>query len=76
MSHPPWAPVPECREDKLPLAPALRPLRADAKDKKGEFSKPMQQYRGTPRMAQQNHQLGDHGLVNRGDRRDSWRDRR
>jgi hypothetical protein len=52
-----WAPVPGCREVKLPLAPVLRPLRAAAKDKKGELSKPMQRYQGTPRVAQQNHQV-------------------
>jgi hypothetical protein len=40
-----------------PLAPVLRPLRAAVEDRKGEFSKPMQWYRGTPRMAQQNHQV-------------------
>jgi hypothetical protein len=57
MSHPPWAPAPGCREVEPPLAPVLRPLRAAAKDKKGELSKPMQRDRGTPRVAQQNHQV-------------------
>ena len=35
---------------------------AAAEDKEGEFSKPMQQYRGTPRMALQNHQVRRPGV--------------
>jgi hypothetical protein len=57
MSHPPWALVPRCREVESPLVPAPRLLRAAAEDREGEFSKQMQRYRGTPRVAQQNHQV-------------------
>jgi hypothetical protein len=34
MSHPPWAPVPGCREAKPPLAPVPRLLEATAEDRK------------------------------------------
>jgi hypothetical protein len=39
-----------------------------------KFSKPMQRYRGTPRVAQQI-KCGGHRSVGRGDRRDCWRNR-
>jgi hypothetical protein len=56
-SHPPWAPVPGCREVEPPLATVPRLLGATTEDIEGEFSKPMQRYRGTPRVARQNHQV-------------------
>jgi hypothetical protein len=40
MSHPPWAPVPGCREVEPPLTPVLCLLGAAAEDREGEFSKP------------------------------------
>jgi hypothetical protein len=50
-SHPPWAPVPGCRELEPPLVPVPRLLGAAAEDREDEFSKPMQRYRGLPRVA-------------------------
>jgi hypothetical protein len=51
MSHPPWAPVPGCREVEPPLAPVPRLLGAAVEDKEGEISKPRQRYRGILRVA-------------------------
>jgi hypothetical protein len=56
-SHPPWALVPGCREVEPPLAPVPRFLGAAAEDGEVKFSNPMRRYRGTPRVAQQNHQV-------------------
>jgi hypothetical protein len=50
-SHPPWATVPGCREVEPPLAPVPRLLETAVEDREGEFSKPMQRYQGTPRVA-------------------------
>jgi hypothetical protein len=49
--------IPGCREVEPTLAPVPHLLEVAAEDKEGEFSKPMQWYRGTPRVAQQNHQV-------------------
>jgi hypothetical protein len=37
MSHPPWVPVPGCREVEPPLTPVLRPLGAVVEDREGDF---------------------------------------
>jgi hypothetical protein len=75
-SHTPWVSVSTCEEGKPPHALVLRLLEAAVEDREGEFSKPMQRYRGTPRVARQNHHVWGHGSVSRGDRCGSWRDRR
>jgi hypothetical protein len=75
-SHPPWAPVPGCRKVEPSLVPVPRLLGAATEDKEGEFSKLMQRYRGTPRVAQTNHQVRRPRVSQPWDTRGSWRDRR
>jgi hypothetical protein len=70
MSHPPWAPVPGCREAKPPLALVPRSLGAAAEDGEVKFSNPMRWYQGTPHVAQQNHKYEGNRSVSREDRRD------
>jgi hypothetical protein len=49
--------VPRCREVEPMLTPVPRLLEAATEGREGEFSKPMQRYRGTLCVAQQNHQV-------------------
>jgi hypothetical protein len=70
-SHPPWAPVPGCREVKPLLAPVPRLLRASAEDRK-IFKTDAATPRAWPNKSIK---CGGHESVSRGDRRDSWRDR-
>jgi hypothetical protein len=57
MSHTLRALASVCGEGEPLLAPVPRLLGAAAEDREVKISKPMQRYRGTPRMAQQNHQV-------------------
>jgi hypothetical protein len=54
-SHTPWTTAPGCGEGESPLAPVPRLLGAATEDREGEFSKPMQWYRGASRVARRNH---------------------
>jgi hypothetical protein len=47
--NPPWVSVSGCREVEPPLVPVPRLIGAATEDREGEFSKPMQRYRGTLR---------------------------
>jgi hypothetical protein len=56
-SHTPWVPAPGCGEGEPPLASVPRLLGTATEDREGEFSKPMQRYRGASRMAWQNYHV-------------------
>jgi hypothetical protein len=49
--------VPGCKEAEPPVAPVPRFLEVAAEDGEVEFSNPMRRYRGTSRVARQNHQV-------------------
>jgi hypothetical protein len=75
-SHTPWASVPGCRKSKPPLAPVLRLLGAAVEDREGDFLNQCSGIEAPRAWPGETIRRGGHGLVSRGDRHGSWRDRR